>query len=146
MFEDPGAKRSRWRVFWPNVDDAAGAEEAIRLCSWFAFANATLGAVGASFLVYTGAVGPAAFWGPALMAALGFGVRKGWRAAALAGAGLLGLGCGVVAAKGALPGVMDVLTFVAFLSGVRGTFALSRHRRTAAEFQSVEAGRDGPFT
>jgi hypothetical protein len=137
MFDELSKKRSRWRVFWPEVDDVEGAEEAIRLCSWFAFANAAISAVMSAFLVISGSMGAAALAGPILMTAIGLGVRRRWRSAAITGAALMGVGIVVEVARSGLPSVVDAFTFVAFLSGVRGTFAFARLRGQAA---GIEAG------
>lgn len=116
-------------MFWPEVNDIPGAEEAVRLCSWFAFANAALSAVSGVVLWMSGATGASGIVGAFVMAAIGFGVRRRWRAAAVAGAALLGIGLVVVLVRRSLPGVVDLLTLVAFLSGIRGTFALARLTR-----------------
>lgn len=42
---NPDYRQSRWRVFWPDVDALAGADEGIRLGYWAAFFVATLSAI-----------------------------------------------------------------------------------------------------
>jgi hypothetical protein len=131
MFENL-ERRSRWRAFWPEVDDVQGAEEAIRLCYWFAFAAAGLtGAVGIVAVLF-GARGFSALAGSIIVGVIGLGVRREWRSAAVAGLAFLLVGVVVVLTRRALPGMMDLLTLVAFISGVRGTFALARLKKAAA--------------
>jgi hypothetical protein len=131
MFEELNNRRSRWRVFWPEVNDLPGAEEAIRLCYWFAFVAAGLTAAMGLLVFLFGGGDPSGLVGAVIVALIGVGVRRGWRSAALAGLLFLTVGLVVVLRRGGMPGVIDVLTFVAFISGVRGTFAAAKLRRLA---------------
>lgn len=147
MFEQLTNRRSRWRVFWPEVDDLEGAEEAIRLCSWFAFVYAGIGAVVGLFALVFGAARLDGLIGALILAVTGVGVRRRWRSAAVAGLALLGLGLVGALAQGSAPGVLDALTFVAFMSGVRGTFAiarLSRHGSSGKDTPSAIPGGNYP--
>ena len=85
-------KRSRWRAFWPEVDDLSGAEEAIRLCYWFAFVAAALTAVVGLFLFLFGGGNPSGLIGSIIVAVIGVGVRRRWRSAAAAGLAILTIG------------------------------------------------------
>ena len=132
MFEEVTHTRSRWRVFWPEVDDLAGAREAIRLSVWFVFLAAGLSAIAA---VIGGVAGPgrvSGLGGAVLFGLVGWGLQRKSRVAAIAGTALLGIGGVVAVSQRHLPGVVDLLTFVALLSGVRGTFAHRRLSRAAA--------------
>lgn len=132
MLEQVTQTRSRWRTFWPEVDDLAGANEAIQLSCWFAFLAAGLGAAGAVVAAMSGSDFLPGFVGAAILALIGVGLRRRWRAAAVVGASVLGVGAVTSVANGALPGVIETLTFVALLSGIRGTFAHARLIKSAA--------------
>jgi len=132
MLEEFTRTRSRWRTFWPEVDDLSGANEAIQLSYWFAFLAAGLGAVGAVVAAMSGSDFVPGLVGAAIWALIGGGLRRRWRAAAVAGALAMGGGVVTSVATGALPGVIETLTFVALLSGVRGTFAHVRLSNSAA--------------
>jgi hypothetical protein len=71
-----------------------------------------------------------------MLALLGLGVRSRWRTAAVAGFLLMVLGITATLANGSLPGVMDLFVSLAFVGGVRGTFAHARLRRLAATHQA----------
>lgn len=142
MLEPVTQTRSRWRTFWPEVDDLSGANEAIQLSYWFAFLAAGLGAVGAVVAALSGSDVVPGLVGAAILALIGAGLRRRWRAAAVAGA--LALGAGIVAsvANGALPGVIETLTFVALLSGVRGTVAHAKLSKSDA-VSATQSGDSG---
>lgn len=149
MLEHVTQTRSRWRTFWPEVDDLSGANEAIQLSSWFAFLAAGLGATGA-VVTMSGSDFVPGLVGAAILALIGVGLRRRWRAAAVVGALAMGGGVVTSVANGALPGVIETLTFVALLSGVRGTFAHARLIKSAAvsiarsdSGSRAEAGKPG---
>src|SRR5688572_13951585 len=104
MFEEIVNRPSRWRVFWPEVDDVAGAHEAIRLAVWFAYLAAIISAVGGVIGAVAGASAIAGIPGAMLFAVLGFGMQRQFRAAAVLGTALVGLGIVGALAQGNIPG------------------------------------------
>ena len=69
--------------------------------------------------------------GAIIFAGIAVLVKRRWRSAAVAGLLLLVVGLVTVLADGGLPGIMDLLSFVALVNGVRGTFAFARLSRLA---------------
>lgn len=131
---------SRWRTFWPDVADLSGAREAIQLGWWFAFLSAGLGGLGAIVSLFSGADTWSILAGATILALIGLGIRRRWRSAAVVGAVILGIGIAVRLASWAPPGVVDTLTFIAMLNGVRGTFAYARLTESAGPLDaSVDA-------
>jgi len=111
---------SRWRIFWPDVDSLAGADEAILLGYWAAFFVAILGAIVGLLGVASG--GLAVLADAALFAICGIGIQRKWRSAALV-AFLLFLANLVVSVPLGGVGVLTLFIFVGLLNGVRGTLA-----------------------
>jgi hypothetical protein len=138
MFEDIVNKRSRWRAFWPEVDDVPGAEEAIRLCCWFAFVAAGLAAVVGTVTLFLARGDPSNVVSAIILAVVGVGVRRRWRSAAVAGVIFMVSGLVVLLGRGVPPGVLDMFVLVGFINGVRGTFAYKRLSRSAAQNSSTE--------
>lgn len=135
MLEELYERPSRWRVFWPDVSDLSGAHDAIHFSSWVVFISAGIGvalSVWSALVSRSLGLGLGGLIGSGVLALLGLGVRRGWRTAAVAGLLLMGIGVIVAIARGSLPGVMDLFTIIAFVGGVRGTFAQARLRRLGA--------------
>jgi len=122
MFEEAINRPSRWRVFWPEVSDLAGAREAMQLGSWLAFLAAIVSLGGAILAGFAGApLLDAAFFG-----VVGVGIRRHWRVAAVIGLVVQGLGLVYAVSQGGLPGIVSVLCLVGMVNAVRGTFAFAR--------------------
>ena len=124
MFEEVTDRPSRWRIFWPNVEDREGAVLAIQLGYWALFLLAAVSAVvGVIGRNYAGLVDAGFF------ALLGVGVRLRWRAAATLG--LLAYAAVLLynVSHGSGIGVLTVFILVGMANGVRGTFAYTRHIR-----------------
>jgi hypothetical protein len=121
MFEGLPKTESPWRPLWPDVSDVAGAQKAIELGYWGAFALAGLttlvsvfGVMGASRRTLLAAV---------VFGLLGLGIWRKWRSAAVLGFVLFT----------AIAILRDPQTFgaavfpaVFALGAVRGTFAYHR--------------------
>jgi hypothetical protein len=106
-----------------------GAKEAIRLSVWFVFVATGLSAIAALITLAAGQPSRDALASAVMFALIGMGLLRNSRAAAVLGAVLIGIGFIATLASGGVPGVVGVLTFVALLSGVRGTFAYRRLSR-----------------
>jgi hypothetical protein len=148
MFEETVNRPSRWRVFWPDVRDAAGAREAMNVGSWLVLAYAALTTLGAvvSAVGTMGAGQSVSLWATAAtgavsagaVAGIGLGIRRGLRSIAALGLAFLGLGLIGLLATGSIPGPFDVAALVGMVNGVRGTFAAQR-LRAAATNHSADA-------
>ncbi len=132
---------SRWRTFWPDVSDMAGALEAIRLALWFTTLSVSLSAIGAVVALLGGADIRVVVVSIVFTALIGLGLQRRWRLAASVGFCMAALGFVGRIAAGGLPGAIQVLTLVAMLNGVRGTFAYADLAQTAGETATPE---DGP--
>ena len=117
MFEDVTQKRSRWRIFWPEVTDLDGAREAIKLGYGACFALAGLNVIGAAF-------GPKAGFADAIVFAIvGLVLRRKSRTAAVIAVALMSLNIIVSISRVPLVGALPIILFVCLVSSVRGTFA-----------------------
>jgi hypothetical protein len=117
MFEDVTQKRSRWRIFWPEVTDLDGAREAIKLGYGACFVLAGLNVIVAAF-------GPKAGFADAIVfAILGLVLRRKSRTAAVIAVALMSLNIIVSISRVPLVGALTIILFVCLLSSVRGTFA-----------------------
>src|SRR5262245_2842307 len=125
MFEEVTTKsRSRWQVFWPDVSDVVGAEEAIRLGYGACFVLAGLQTIGAM-------LGPSAALGDALLfAILGIWLRRKSRAAAVIALALMCLNVLVSLQSSPFVGVITIILLVCLVSSVRGAFAYRKLRST----------------
>jgi hypothetical protein len=139
MFEELYERPSRWRLFWPDVRDLSGAQDAIRFCSWLLFAASVIAVAAGVWLAMTGGSVVQGLVGAGILAVLGLGVRNRWRTAAVAGLLLIGIGIIATLANGSFPGVIDLFVAVALVGGVRGTFAHARLRRLAAKHDAQSA-------
>lgn len=120
MFEEVTQKRSRWRIFWPEVTDLDGAQEAIRLGYGACFVLAGLNAIVATF-------GPKAGFADAIVfGVLGLVLRRKSRTAAVIAVALMSLNIIVSISRVPLVGALTIILFVCLLSSVRGTFAYWR--------------------
>ena len=131
MFEEVVNRPSRWRVFWPDVGDPSGAQEAIRLGVWFACLGAGVSAVVMLMSAITGGNGFPHLVNVVFFGFVGFGVHREWRPAAVLGAAVVGIGVAEALSRGALPGVITPFILVGLVNGVRGTFAAKRLRKFA---------------
>jgi len=135
MFEEVTQKRSRWRIFWPEVTDLDGAKEAIRLGYGACFVLAGLNAIEAAF-------GPKAGFADAIVfGVLGFVLRRKSRTAAVIAVALMSLNIIVSMSRVPLVGALTIILFVCLLSSARGTFAYWKLLR--AESGSAAGRADG---
>ena len=128
MADETVNRSSRWRVFWPEVNDVAGAHEAIRLAVWFAYVAAGMSAVAGLIGALSGGNAIGGLPGAVLFAALGFGIHRHFRTAAVLGAVLVVQAIVVALWQGSSPGAITPFVLIGFVNGVRGTFALHRLR------------------
>jgi hypothetical protein len=126
---NPSYRRSRWLIFWPEVDSVPGIDEAIQLGYWAAFLAAALGAV-TSFIPGVG-VGLAGLVDAALYAVCGVGIRRKWRSAAALAFIICVANILFSLSHGGGIGVLAIFIFVGLANGVRGTFAASRLEKSA---------------
>jgi hypothetical protein len=125
MFEQVTRKQSRWRIFWPDVTDLHGANEAIRLGYGACFVLAGMNVIAAAF-------GPRAALADAIIfAVLGFVLRRKSRTAAVIAVALMSLTIIVSITRVPFVGVVTIILFVCLLSSVRGAFAYRKMIRTA---------------
>jgi hypothetical protein len=121
---NPSYKPARWRIFWPEVESRAGADEAITLGYWGAFLAAGLGAVMA-FMPGVGA-GSAGLVDATVFALCGLGIRRKWRIAAVVAFLLFVANIILSIARGGGIGVLAIFIFVGLLNGLRGTFVRAK--------------------
>jgi hypothetical protein len=120
MFDGVTQQRSRWRTFWPEVDDIDGALEAIKLGTGACYVQAALTAIGALMGAKAGLVDAALYAGLALL------MRRNSRTAAVIAVALMTLSIIVSVARFPLIGIVTIILYACMLSGVRGTFAYRR--------------------
>jgi len=125
MFESVTDRPSRWRVFWPDVDDMASAKDASRQGMWGAIIVGGVTAVLAPF-GFLG-VDSWALCDAALFLAIAWGIYKVWRTAAVAGLLLFLLERVVMFTQTKQTGGLVALALLlAFGNGARGAFAYRR--------------------
>jgi hypothetical protein len=127
MFDYATKRESRFRIFWPEVDDLYGAQEAITLGQLACFLTAGITAV----FAIVGWVPRLSLVDASIFGLLGFGVLRRWRTAAVIAFLLDALNLVYSFSQGAGVGVLGVFIFVGMLNGVRGTFAYRQLLRTA---------------
>ena len=136
MFEDVAQKRrSRWRIFWPEVTDLDGAKEAIKLGYGACFVLAGLAVIVAAF-------GPkASLIDAILFGVLGLMLRRKSRTAAVIAVTLISLNIIISIAVSRMPfvGAVTIILFFCLLSSVRGTFAYWNLIRAGAGSASGDA-------
>ena len=119
--------------WWPEVETREGAERATKQAFWAAVVVAgmtclfaVLGALGVGFMRGLG-FDAWAFLDAALFVVIAFGLRRQSRAAAWAGLLLFGVEKLYLWNRNGVHGLwLAIIIFLAFISGVRGTSALSR--------------------
>ena len=121
---NPAYKPSRWRIFWPDLDDISGAEDAITLGYWAAFALAVLGVVVSLVSNLAGLADAVVF------ALCGLGIWRRWRTAAVIAFLLFVANVLFSLVQGHGVGVLAIFAFIGLTNGVRGTFARSRLAKT----------------
>lgn len=128
MFEAVTNTRSRWRTFWPKVNDVAGAEEAIRFATWMAFFVAGLALLGAGLTLLGGDVSGSLnrLVDVALYGLLGLGIRRKWRSVAVFGLVAQIFVALNLATQGMLFIPIHFVALLGFVNGVRGAYALRR--------------------
>jgi len=126
VFEEVTDRPSRWRIFWPGVDDREGALLAIQLGYWAMFVLAAVNLVTCVISRNYAGVVAAGFF-----TLLGVGVRLRWRVAAAVGLLIYTAALIYSVSHGSGIGVLTVFIFVGMLNGVRGTFAYAKHGRAA---------------
>jgi len=121
MFQEVTRKGTRWRIFWPEVDDVDGANEAIRLGYIACFVLAIASAIAAAFGSIENVAGFLVF------GVLGLLLRRKSRTASLIAAALMALNIIATLMSGVpIVGVVAMIIFACLLSGVRETFAYRR--------------------
>ena len=121
MFEEVTNKRTQWRIFWPDVTDLEGAQEAIKLGYIACFVLTGVSAIAAAFGPIENVAGVLIF------GVLGLLMRRRSRAAAVIAASLMALKIvGTLMSGIPIVGVVTLIVFACLISGVRGAFA---HRR-----------------
>jgi hypothetical protein len=134
---NPTYRAPRWRTFWPELDSTGGAEEAIRLGYYAAFATAIVGVVVGLVMVYTLRGSPFGFLDSVAYGLCGVGLLHKWRTAAVVAFLLFATSVGLSLWQGGGIGVLAFFIFVGLLNGVRGTFAYARLSRTQRRESSV---------
>jgi hypothetical protein len=123
---NPGYRQSRWRIFWPDVDSVAGADEAITLGYTAAFAVAIVTAV---LSLIPGLGSAAGLVDAAIYGLLGLGIQRKWRTAAVAAFLLFVAGVVFSVASGQGVGILAAFVFVGLVNGVRGTMVRAKLSR-----------------
>jgi hypothetical protein len=127
--------------FWPKVSDRKNAQFAINEAFCVAVALAAITAIFATVEVLrdsTEGLDAEAFVSAIIFAGVGFGIYRKSRIAALSGLVLYLVGRGYAWAKvGPSFGVIPVLITLAFLHGVRGTFAYHKLPPRPADLPSL---------
>jgi hypothetical protein len=125
MFQEVTRKGTRWRIFWPDVDDLDGAKEAIKVGYIACFVLAGMNATIAVADVTAGVIGAMLFGG------LGWSLRRHSRVAAVIASALVALSMIIAIWQTKTPfvGIVTMILFACLLSGVRGTFAYARLAR-----------------
>ena len=113
-------------LFWPDLTSEPGARSACETASWACF-------------IVAGVTGVAAFWtsklglvDAALFLMIGFGLRRIWRTAAVAGLLLYLLEQVATIAQGIFPGVLAIFVSAILFNSVRASFAYRRIRTSVA--------------
>ena len=138
MFEAASKRESRWRIFWPDVTNLHGAQDAINLGYWAMFIMAIIN------LVMMLALGQfARLVDVVLMVILGLGIYFRFAIAAVL-ALLLVLATFVIALSNGIPpfGVLDWVVLAGSLNAVRGTLAYKR-LKFAESLQPPEKESEG---
>jgi hypothetical protein len=68
-----------------------------------------------------------------MFGAIGWGVQRGWRVAAVPGTTLVVFGIIETLSRGVFPGVVTPFVLVGLINGVRGTFAARRLAKAVPE-------------
>ena len=120
-------------LFWPDLSVDTSAESACDTASWVCFAIAgwtTLVGIWTNPLVVIDA---------ALFVLVGFGLRKKWRTAAVAGFLIYVLEVVVALSQGQVPGIVTILILAILFNSIRASFAYRRlHKTEAAEKKIAE--------
>jgi hypothetical protein len=120
-------------LFWPDLSVDTSAESACDTASWACFAIAGLTTL---LGVWTN---PGVLADAALFVLIGFGLRRKWRTAAIAGFLLYVLEVILVMAAGQMPGVLTILILAILFNSIRASFAYRRlHKTEAAEKKIAE--------
>jgi len=118
---------SRFReLFWPDLSTDVNAQSACLTASWACFIIAAITVVLALALV-----GLAALVDAALFVAIGFGLRRMWRTAAVAGFVLYIAEQAAGIASGGRPGILTIFVLAILFNSVRASFAYQRFRKAA---------------
>lgn len=138
MFDGVTQQRSRWRIFWPEVDDLDGANEAIKLGYGACFVLAGLAAV----MAVIGS--KAAFVDAILYVGLGLLLRRKSRTAALIAVVLMTLSIIMSVSQFPIVGALTIILYVCLISAVRGTFAYRRLVRAGSGSVAELVGKVPP--
>ena len=126
MFEAAMKRESKWRIFWPDVGDLHGAQEAINLGYWALFIMAIVNVV----MIALSLVQGAAAFDVVVMVLLGLGIRFRFRAAAILAFLFVLATFALNMSRGMPPiGVLSWVIFAGSLNALRGTFAYKRLKR-----------------
>jgi len=118
-------------LFWPDLSVDTSAESACDTASYACFAIAGLTTIFAfltSFWIVLDAL---------LFVLIGFGLRKKWRTAAIAGFLLYALETVASMTAGRAPGVLTILILAILFNSVRASFAYHRMRKMAVAENKV---------
>jgi chromate transport protein ChrA len=111
-------------LFWPDLSVDTSAESACDTASWACFAIAGI----------TTLVGvwnnPSVLIDALLFVLIGFGLRKKWRSAAVAGFLLYVLEVLVGISMGQVPGILTILILAILFNSIRASYAYRRLRKT----------------
>jgi hypothetical protein len=113
-------------LFWPNLTTEPNAQSACETASLTCFF------VAAVTVIFALASAKAGLLDAALFTVIGFGLRKMWRTAAVAGFALYLLEHAYPLSQGQYPGGLSILIAVILFNGMRASFAYRRMYKAAA--------------
>jgi hypothetical protein len=111
-------------LFWPDLSVDTSAESACDTASWACFAIAGITTL---LGVWNN---PGVLIDALLFVLIGFGLRKKWRSAAVAGFLLYVLEVVVGISMGQVPGVLTILILAILFNSIRASYAYRRLRKT----------------
>jgi hypothetical protein len=121
-----------WRSFWPRVNSLDEARTAVLLSSWLVLAVAGILLVLAILAALNGAAAPDTLTigvGAGLWVAIGVGIRKGSRVAAVIGLVSAGVTIADRILSGGFPPLPSIILLLGLATAVRGTYGLKRFSR-----------------
>jgi hypothetical protein len=120
-------------LFWPDLSVDTSAESACDSASYACFAIAGITILVALWTSLSNIIGALLF------VAIGFGLRKKWRVAAITGFLLYLLSVIGTVSQGRSPGVLSIFILVILFNSIRASFAYRRlHKTEIAEKKVAE--------